>query len=70
MSGKCSLIQILRNRLLKLLSLEKQVQITYHIHLSNIKRMTFLNAPYQKHLEIVLDSKLNFNDHVDQKIKS
>ena len=32
--------------------------------------MTFLNAPYQKHLEIVLDSKLNFNDHVDQKIKS
>ena len=24
---------------------------------------------HQKHLEIVLDSKLNFNAHVDQKIK-
>ena len=26
-------------------------------------------CPHQKHLEIVLDSKLNFNAHVDQKIK-
>ena len=27
------------------------------------------NCPHQKHLGIVLDSKLNFNAHVDQKIK-
>ena len=26
-------------------------------------------CPHQKHLGIVLDSKLNFNAHVDQKIK-
>ena len=31
--------------------------------------MTFLNPPIQKHLGIVLDSKLKFNAHVDQKIK-
>ena len=31
--------------LMKLFSLEKQVQITYHIHLSNLTRLTFLNAP-------------------------
>ena len=31
--------------------------------------MTFLNAPHQKHLGIVLDSKLNFSAHVDQKVK-
>ena len=31
--------------------------------------MTFLNAHHQKHLGIALDSKLNFNAHVDQKIK-
>ena len=29
----------------ELFSLEKQVQITYHIHLSNLTIMTFLNAP-------------------------
>ena len=44
-SGNCSLIQILPNRLMKLFSLEKQVQITYHIHLSNLTRLTFLKAP-------------------------
>ena len=27
-------------------------------------------CPYQEHLGIVLDPKLNFNAHVDQKIKS
>ena len=44
-SGKCSLIRILTNRLMKVFSLEKQVQITYHIHLSNLTRLAFLNAP-------------------------
>ena len=43
--GKCSLVQILTNRLMNLFSLEKQVQITNHIHLLNLKVMTFLNAP-------------------------
>ena len=47
-SGKCSLIQILTNRLMKLFSLEKQAQITYHIHLSNLTIMTFLNAPIKE----------------------
>ena len=44
-SGKCSLIQILTNRQIKLFSLEKQVQIIYHIHLSNLTIMIFLNVP-------------------------
>ena len=44
-SGKCSLIQILTNRQIKLFSLEKQVQIIYHIHLSNLTIMVFLNVP-------------------------
>ena len=33
------------NSLMKLFSLEKQVQITCHIHLSNLTIMTFLNVP-------------------------
>ena len=52
---------------MKLFSFEKQVQITYHIHLSNLTIMT-LKCPHQKHLGIVLDSELNFNVHVDHKI--
>ena len=36
--------QILINRRMKLFFLEKQVQITYHVHLSNLTIMTFLNA--------------------------
>ena len=32
-------------KLLKLFSLENQTQITYHIHLSNLIIMTFLNPP-------------------------
>ena len=58
---------------MKLFSLEKQVQITYYIHLSNLtimKNLTKISkCPHQKHLRIVLDSKLNFNAHLDQKIK-
>ena len=30
---------------------------------------SILKCPSQKHLGIVLDSKLNFNSHVDEKIK-
>ena len=44
-SGNCSLIQILPNRLMKLFSVKKQVQINYHINLSNLIRLTFLKAP-------------------------
>ena len=36
--------QILINRRMKLFFLEKQVQITYHVHLSNLTIMTFLSA--------------------------
>ena len=42
--GRCSLIQILTKRLMKLFSLENQAQVTYLI-LSNLIIMTFLNAP-------------------------
>ena len=42
---------------------------TYHIHLSNLTRLTFLNAPIKSTLGIVLDSKFNFSAHVDEKIK-
>ena len=58
---------------MKLFSLEKQVQITYYIHLSNLtimKNLTKISkCPHQKHLRIVLDSKLNFNAQVYHKIK-
>ena len=57
---------------MKLFCLEKQVQITYHIQLSNLRfdnNDDIFKQPHQKHLGIVLDSKLNFNAHVDQKIK-
>ena len=51
---------------MKLFALEKQVQITYHIHLSNLHN-DISKCPYQKHLTgIVLESKLSFNAHVDQ----
>ena len=35
----------------------------------NLNNNNFSKCPHQKHLGIVLDSKLNFNAHVDQKIK-
>ena len=35
----------------------------------NLNNNNFSKCPYQKHLGIVLDSKLNFNAHVDQRIK-
>ena len=35
-----------------------------------MKNLTKISkCPHQKHLRIVLDSKLNFNAHLDQKIK-
>ena len=37
---------------MKLFSLEKLVQITYHIHLSNLTRLTFLNAPIKSTQEL------------------
>ena len=51
---------------MKLFSLEKQGQMTYHIKFNNNDNS---KCPHQKHLGIALDSKLNFNAHVDQKIK-
>ena len=40
-------------------------------HLSiKFNRIDISECPHQKHLEIVLDAKLNFNAHVDQKIKT
>ena len=53
---------------MKLLSLEKQIQITYQI--IKFDNNSISKPPYQKHLGIVLDSKLNFIAHVDQKIKN
>ena len=36
---------------------------------SNLNQCTFKNCPHQKHSGIILDSKLNFNIHVDNRIK-
>ena len=52
---------------MKLFSLKNQAQITYRIHLLNLIKMIFLNALIKN--IFVLDSKPNFNVHVDQKIK-
>ena len=53
---------------MKLFSLEKQVQITSHPPIK-FNNNSISKWPHQKHLGTVLDSKINFNAHVDQKIK-
>ena len=69
---KCSLIQMLINRLMKLFSLEKFSNISSN-NLSQppikFNNNGISKCPHQKHLGSVLDSKHNFNAHVDQKIK-
>ena len=62
-SGKCYLILILPNKIQKFDS---------HINISH-ESLTFNNnktqsAPAQKHLGLILDSKLDFNQHIDDKI--
>ena len=47
---------------------ENQTQTVSPIHLLNSVRIILL-CPHQKHLGIVLDSKLNFNRHIDKKNK-
>ena len=58
---------------MKLFSLEKQFQIIYHIHVltrfNKFNKTDISECPHQKHLGIVLDSKLNFSASVDQTIK-
>ena len=65
-NGKCSSILIPINRLMKSYFLENQKSILIPLSLSTIM---ILRRPYQKHLGIILDSKLDFNIHVDNKIK-
>ena len=58
---------------MKLFSLEKQFQITYHIHVltrfNKFNKIDISECPHQKYLGIVLDSKLNFSTDADQTIK-
>ena len=48
-----------------LFSREKHVQIHPTISLNNIQ---VEGAPYQKHLGLILDEKLNFKEHIDSAI--
>ena len=60
-NGKCSLILILINRLKKS---KVHFNPTLTFNNNDVKK-----CPHQKHLGIILDSKLDFNIHVDNKIK-
>ena len=46
-------------------SRKKQLQINPTINLNNVE---VERAPYQKHLRIILDEKLNFKQHIDSAI--
>ena len=61
-------IQIVKDKLMKLFSLKNQAQITYRVSLWHLIIMIFLsNFPHQKLLEIALNTKLNFNGNADKK---
>ena len=64
-NGKRNLTPILTNKQMKLFSLENQNQTVFPIHLLNENNVT--KCSYQKFIGIVLDSKLNFNTHIDHK---
>ena len=54
---------------MNLFSLEKQVQNNLSHLLIKLNNNGISKNSHQKYLRIILDSKLNFNAHVDQKIK-
>ena len=68
-NGKCSLTPILTNEQIKLFSLENLTQNSLPYPPVKFNENNITKCSYQKHLGIVLDSKLNFNTHIDQKIK-
>ena len=47
---------------MKLFSLEKLVQITYHINLSNLTRLTFLNVPIKSTYKTFVRPHLGYGD--------
>ena len=61
-----NLTPILTNKQVKLFSL-KNLSFSYPPVKLNENKIT--KCSYQKYLGIVLDSKINFNTHIDQKIK-
>ena len=63
--GKCFLTQILTNRPKKLYFQEKKVQVHPAINFNNI---TVERTSYQKHLGILLNEKLNCQQHIDSVI--
>ena len=63
--GKCFLTQILTNRPKKLYFQKKKVQVHPTINFSNI---TVERTSYQKHLGILLNEKLNCQQHIDSVI--
>ena len=65
-NGKCNLTPILTNKQMKLFSLESLTQSFPPVKFSE---NNITKCSYQKHLGIVLDLKLNFNTHIDQKTK-
>ena len=69
-SGKCNLTLIPINKQMKLFSFVNLIQQTPVFH-PPIKfyNNSIAKCPSQKHLGIALDSKSNFNSHVDEKIK-
>ena len=65
-TGKYFLIQILVNWPEKaLFSRKKKIQVHPTISLSNIQ---IEKVSYQKHLGILVDEKLNFQQHIDSSI--
>ena len=66
-NGKCNLTLIPINKQLKLCFLGSLFHITYPPIKFNERIITKCN--HGKHLGITLDSNLNFNTHIDQKIR-
>ena len=59
-NGKCNLTPMTTN---------KQIKLSFLYPPVKFKESNVPKCPYQKHLGIVLDSKINFDTRIDQKIK-
>ena len=64
--GKYNLTLTTISKQMKLSSPKNQIQKTFPITFNDTN---ITKWPHRKHLGILLDSKLNFNTHIDQEIK-